>query len=82
MINLDQAELASVFYHDIFDFPLASLELIKWRGGKHFPQIKKTFEVEEKDGFYFLKGRSRNVSLRMLRKRISKRQYKKDAGTL
>jgi hypothetical protein len=76
MINLDQACLASIFYHDLFDFPLTSLELIKWRGGKYFPKIKKTFEIEVKDGFYFLKGKEKNVPLRIIKKRIARRKNK------
>lgn len=76
MINLDQAELASVFYHDLFDFPLTSLELIKWRAGRYFPKIKKPFEVETKNGFYFLKGKEKNIPLRLIKKRITKRKEK------
>jgi len=74
--DLDQACLASIFYHDLFDFPLTSLELIKWRGGKKFSKIDKELEIENKNGFYFLKGKEKNVPLRIIKKRIAKRKNK------
>ena len=34
MILLGEKEISSLIYHDIFDYPLAPLELINWTAGK------------------------------------------------
>lgn len=70
---LGKEETASIFYHDIFDYPLNVKEIIKWRVGKKKLFIfKTTKEILNKDGYYFLKGRENILYKKALRKRASK----------
>jgi predicted nucleotidyltransferase len=69
--SLTDGEKFSVFYHDIFDFPLSFSELIKWQIGETPQVIKGGLEVSSSGGYYFLEGNNGIVYKRMLRKRIS-----------
>jgi hypothetical protein len=76
---------ASVLYHDIFDFPLNSAELIKWEVGKaHCPSFSKDL-VEFRKGYYSVIGRKGLRLGRLLRSRTSaakKKQALKAASAL
>ncbi len=74
-IPLAERELASIVYHDIFDYPLTIFELIKWVAGEKV-RLSKTQEikVEGKKGYLFIKGREGLVLKRLMRKRISARK--------
>lgn len=72
---LGEEEAASVFYHDIFDYPLSTKEIIKWRVGKRgLALFKKTKKILNKDGFYFLENKENLLYKKALRERISKRK--------
>jgi predicted nucleotidyltransferase len=78
MILLGEKEISSLIYHDIFDYPLAPLELIKWTAGnkvkfKNLENIK----ISTKNGFLFLNGKEGSTLKRLMRKRISKRKLEK-----
>ncbi len=78
MILLGEKEISSLIYHDIFDYPLAPLELIKWTAGskvkfKNLENIK----ISTKNGFLFLNGKEGSTLKRLMRKRISKRKLGK-----
>jgi hypothetical protein len=70
--GITKEEIASVYYHDIFDYPLSLAELIKWRCGKS--DFRGGKEVLSKKGFYFLEGRERLVYKRLLKNRISEKK--------
>ncbi|MFI5205628.1 MAG: hypothetical protein ACHQVK_01690, partial [Candidatus Paceibacterales bacterium] len=73
--SLTEMELASVFYHDLFDFPLNFEEIIKWRlSEKATSEIKMDKVVVRRDGFYFLDGKKGIVYKRSLRSRISSKK--------
>lgn len=74
-ISLSLEEIASVKYHDIFNYPLSVADLVKWKGGKKIDFASGAI-VEKKNGFYFLKGKSKSVYQRLLRKRISDKKLK------
>ncbi len=75
IILLGKKEITSLIYHDIFDFPLTSSELIKWTVGKRIKTSSiKSIEVVAKNGFLFLKNRKDLVLKRLIRKRISARK--------
>jgi len=80
-LELTEAEVSSVIYHDIFDYPLSFSELIKWKVGglaiSHQP-----LEISKKGGYFFVDGRSGLIYKRVLRKRISdkKLEIAKDAA--
>src|SRR3972149_6335993 len=64
---------ASIYYHDIFDFPLNSDDLIKWscRAGSRFA---RKVEIVNKSGYFFVKGRGSLIAKRLLRERVSKKK--------
>lgn len=71
-IKADKSCLASIIYHDTFDFPLNSSELYFWKGGKDTCRlIKKPVQISSKDGFYFVKGKNNLVAKRLVRSKIS-----------
>jgi predicted nucleotidyltransferase len=78
MILLGEKEISSLIYHDIFDYPLTPLELIKWTAGK---EIKfrglENIKISTKNGFLFLNGKEGSTLKRLMRKRISKRKIEK-----
>ena len=70
--GLTAGEKFSVFYHDLFDFPLSFSEVIRWL--PHRPSRDQGGEVAQvvhKKSFYYLKGREGLIYKRILRKRIS-----------
>ncbi|MBI4153656.1 hypothetical protein HY503_01540 [Candidatus Woesebacteria bacterium] len=71
--TLGSGEVASLLYHDIFDYPLSLGELIKWQGGKRL-SIKRKPLIINKNGFYFIEGREGTIFKRLLRERISLRK--------
>ena len=72
----NQKIFASVFYHDIFDYPLNEGELIKWQAGRKVKIRQNLRGVSSKDGYYFLAGKDSHILSRILRKRISNRKLR------
>jgi len=66
---LRPSEKLSVLYHDIFDYPLKKEELKVWNCKKG---TKSKIKVEEKNGFYFVKGREKIIEKRSRREKYSK----------
>ncbi len=78
MILLGEKEISSLIYHDIFDYPLAPLELIKWTAGNEIKfKNLENIRVSTKNGFLFLNGKEGSTLKRLMRKRISKRKLEK-----
>lgn len=71
--TLGLGEVASLVYHDIFDYPLTMGELIKWQAGKKLT-TKREPSVINKNGFYFIEGREGAILKRLLKERISARK--------
>jgi predicted nucleotidyltransferase len=66
------SELASILYHDVFDYPLTKRQLVKWGvSKKQLGRFSGRVEIDYKDGYFFLKGRERIVRMRLLRERVS-----------
>jgi len=92
--TMEKAILATLSYSDIFDYPLTKEEIWKWLipGGNLKSQISKlkiaaqnSKLVQEKNGFYILKGREKLVELRREREEWSRKKLKlaeKVAGIL
>jgi D-beta-D-heptose 7-phosphate kinase/D-beta-D-heptose 1-phosphate adenosyltransferase len=76
--DLKREQIASVVYHDIFDFPLNSAELYKWKTGKEaIKNIKhKTPGIEYKRGYFYLRSRDKLISKRLVRDKISEEKMK------
>lgn len=76
VLDANNNEIASLIYHDIFDYPLTFAELIRWSVGRGAKELidklsKKDIQVKIKDNFYFLQGRDGLVYKRILREKIS-----------
>lgn len=68
---LDKSEKLSVYYHNLFDFPLTFADLIKWKPSKYLAFKQGGDPVIYQSGYYFLDGRRGLVYKRSLRGRIS-----------
>ena len=68
--GLTEGEKFSVYYHDIFDYPLSFADLIKWNAITK-PAESLEISVRGMNGYYFLRGRERLVYKRIFRNRIS-----------
>lgn len=71
--GLSVGEKNSVFYHDLFDYPLNFAEMIKWVAGSKL-QVSKEMPIVGINGFWFLEGREGLIYKRILRKRISNKK--------
>lgn len=69
--NISPAEVFSIYYHNIFEYPLTFLELIRWLP---LNPPRMDAEVDCKNGFYFIKNNESFVYRRLVKKRISKRK--------
>lgn len=75
-LQLTSNEKLSIFYHNIFDYPLTTAELIKWLPGD---QISESFNASKvlinyDKGIYFIAGRENLKYKKVLRARISERK--------
>ena len=70
------SEIFSVYYHDIFDYPLTELELIRWRVGKKIKGNGEEPRIKNINGFIVLKGRDGLIYQRKLKERASLRKVK------
>lgn len=73
---LNEDEAASIIYHDLFDYPLSSAELIKWVAGERVDiPMEDTNLFVYKKGLFYLAGREGLLLKRAMRKRASKRKF-------
>ena len=68
---LENAEIMSVSYHDLFDFPLTFADLIRWKPTKDLSLKQSDNHVVYQDGYFFLSKRKGLIYKRSLRERIS-----------
>lgn len=74
-VYLSKEEIASLVYHDIFEYPLTTAEVVRWVAGSKAPSVKNQAPgVSFKRGFYYLEGKEGFVLKRLMRKRISARK--------
>ena len=72
IVKLTSDNIFSLIYHSLFEYPLTTLEFIKWQPGKKIRNLKiSQVEYEYMNGFFYLKGSKGIVTSRMLRKRNS-----------
>lgn len=82
--GLSFPEKYSVYYHNLFDYPLTFNEFIKWSCGVKL-KIKSELKIVSKNGYSFISGREGLVYKRNIRKRYSEKKIaiaKKAAGFL
>jgi predicted nucleotidyltransferase len=72
---MEESEKLSVFYHDLFDYPLTFSDLIKWNIGMEcITSIKNNTSVTCNNGYYFLEKHDGLIYKRILRKRVSEKK--------
>lgn len=64
--------LLTIIYHDIFDYPLTSVELSIWEVGKSITGIASNKNIARKNNFYFVKGRENMIKRRIKNEKHSK----------
>ena len=69
--NLSRGEMFSVFYHNLFEYPLTFSETIRWVA-KNPPEIR--VGIKYKNGYYFVEGEEGLIYKRALRERISQKK--------
>ena len=74
--KLSRTEVVSVFYHNIFDYPLSFADLIKWDVSNKYEAGTHKLNILYKNNYYFLNGREGLVYKRALRERISVQKMK------
>lgn len=71
---LEAPELASIYYHDLFDYPLTPFDLIRWRAGKKVKPRDLKFEISQERGYLFIKGREGLIFKRTIREKNFQRK--------
>jgi predicted nucleotidyltransferase len=69
--TLGRSERLSVYYHDLFDYPLTFADLIKWGASENLLIRDRDVPVVSQNGYYFLQGREGLIYKRVFRARIS-----------
>lgn len=69
--ELSSAEKFSVYYHNIFEYPLTFSELVRWT-----PSYDKSInvKVESKNDYYFISGREGLIYKRLIKQRYSNKK--------
>jgi predicted nucleotidyltransferase len=91
--SLEKAIVSALVYHDLLDYPLTSLEILKYLDRTFLDlenppslfQIQTLLEkspllkniLDQKKGFYFVKGRDKIVNLRINRQKLADQKWKK-----
>lgn len=89
--NLEKAVVSALVYHDLLDYPLTSLEVFKYlnkgllKNQPSFFKVQTLLEgsprlkkfIEQKNGFYFLKGRQNIINRRISRHKIAEKKWEK-----
>ena len=85
-MTLDQAILATLAYHDIFDYPLTMGQIHRYLIGKKVSpkrltaqrgRLKSTAIIGEKKGYFFLKNRRKITQTRLQRAKYSQKKQKR-----
>jgi len=84
MDPLQSSILKTLTYFDLFDYPLTLLEIQKWlwrENENDLEKIQKTLDkspqIDSREGFYFLQGRSDIVRQRKNRYVVAQKKFKK-----
>ena len=76
-LTLSPQELASIYYHDIFEYPMTMKEISKWTAGskvdtKRAEKKIRTVGLANKSGYFFMGGREKMVLKRIMNNQASK----------
>jgi len=70
-LNFPPGALFSLYYHNIFRYPLKKEELEKWTAGKTLWGDLEGAVITTKDGYFFLDARTELIAQRRIREKIS-----------
>lgn len=84
-MTLSKAILATLAYHDIFGYPLTQDEIrnfligkkIKLQLKKELSKLKSQGEIGERNGYHYLKNRSKLTAIRLQRAKYSRAKLKR-----
>lgn len=71
---LSASQSIAVIYHDIFDYPLKERELVLWEAGRKMRMTKGRPQIENCDGYCFIRGRKNLVNERLEKEAESRRK--------
>ncbi len=74
--RLSRGQSIALLYHDIFEYPLKSHELVKWEAGPSLGLNTPSPRVETKDSYFFLKGKKHLVGTRLDKEYVSRKKLK------
>ena len=75
--SLTKGEKFSIFYHNIFDYPLNFYEISRWQAGERkVPRGANLINICGRNGYWFMEGKDGLIYKRILRQRISSRKRK------
>jgi len=72
--KLTSENLFSIYYHSLFEFPLTTLELVKWQPGRKFRNKSLNIPYEYNDGYFFSRSKKGFLVKRMFKRRESFRK--------
>lgn len=84
-MDLEKAVLATLAYHDIFQYPLKEEEILNYLIGKKasnnevrkaINNLLKKKKISESKNYYFLKAREATINIRIKRTKFSRRKLK------
>ncbi len=93
MTSLEKSIIATICYYDTLDYPLTAFEIYKYLVApsisplsdisfykildklENSPELRKI--VKEKNGFYFLRGKEKNIFQRIKRQKLADQKWKK-----
>lgn len=77
VFDLTPGALQSIVYHNYFEYPLTSEDLIKWEVGKKYAGKKQMkVSIGCKNGYYFLQDNKSLIFKRLYRQRCALNKYK------
>ncbi len=80
-ITLSKQEIASIYYHDIFDYPLTLKELTRWSTGRkvdlnNLSEEIASSQIRTSRGLFYIKGREKITIKRLMRFSASTKKIK------
>ena len=94
MLNMQQSVIATLVFHDILNYPMTAWEVFQFQIAEDKPaasfgdvltmleKLREIGEIEEKNGFYFLRARSALVEERIERTKIAEEKWHRTRKTL
>lgn len=71
--SLTKGEELSVYYHNLFDYPLSIRDLVRWKANDKLNFSQKD-TIIQRSGYYYTEGKDGLIFKRLLRKRVSNKK--------